>query len=376
MRSNGNTNKIGFIIIGLVIFLVALSPVYGQIEYGRPTSGGTQFFYSHWSLEDSSGTTEINQLTIPVRGFIPIRDNLEALFYVAHSSNDFEYSNAESSLSGLGDARLQLNRSFSDDQLLLSVGVSLPSGKKKLNRDEELPVLRVLSQNYLSFPMRCFGKGFGFNVLLGGAQMLGELRCGAGIMYQYNGSYSPYQDTGKYDPGDFISVNAGADWQKEKMTFTFNAVFTAYADDQFEGNKVFAQSTQLGLNLAAAYDGRGYDVSAGIGYLLRGRNTFYDPDKGDREGHLFGNEFEIRGYLTRHLQQSWYVTPSAELKLVGANDLGFGSSTIFGFGAGVGRTFSEQVGINLGGKYFIGNADGGAIDLTGFQLTASLTANL
>jgi hypothetical protein len=287
-----------------------------------------------------------------------------------------ENSNAESSLSGLGDARLQLNHSFSDDQLLLSVGVSLPSGKKKLSRDEELPVLRVLSQNYLSFPMRCFGKGFGFNVLLGGAQMLGELRCGAGIMYQYNGSYSPYQDTGKYDPGDFVSINTGADWQKEAMTFTFNAVFTTYADDQFEGNKVFAQSTQLGLNLAAAYDGRGYDVGAGIGYLLRGRNTFYDPDKGDREGHLFGNEFEIRGYLTRHLQQSWYVTPSAELKLVGANDLGFGSSTIFGFGAGVGRTFSEQVGINLGGKYFIGNADGGAIDLTGFQLTASLTANL
>ena len=376
MRVNGNTNKIGFIIIGLVIFLVALSPVYGQIEYGRPASGGAQFFYSHWSLEDSNGTTEINQLTIPVKGFIPIRDNLEALFYVAHSSNDFEYSNAESSLSGLGDARLQLNRSFSDDQLLLSVGVNLPSGKKKLNRDEELPVLRVLSQNYLSFPMRRFGKGFGFNVLLGGAQMLGELRCGAGIMYQHNGSYSPYQDTGKYDPGDFISVNAGADWQKEAMTFTFNAVFTTYADDQFEGNKVFAQSTQFGLNLAAAHDGQDYDVGAGIGYLLRGRNTFYDPDKGDREGHVFGNEFEIRGYLTRHLQQSWYVTPSAELKLVGANDLGFGSSTIFGFGAGVGRTFSEQVGINFGGKYFIGNADGGAIDLTGFQLTASLTANL
>ncbi|TET93596.1 MAG: hypothetical protein E3J26_06075, partial [Candidatus Zixiibacteriota bacterium] len=92
MHSNGNTNKIEFIIIGLVSFLVALSPAYGQIEYDRPASGGTQFFYSHWSLEDNSGTTEINQLTIPVRGFIPIRDNLEALFYVAHSSNDFEYS--------------------------------------------------------------------------------------------------------------------------------------------------------------------------------------------------------------------------------------------------------------------------------------------
>jgi len=376
MHSNGNTNKIGFIIIGLVSFLVTLSPAYGQIEYGRPASGGTQFFYSHWSLEDSSGTIDINQLTIPVRGFIPIRDNLEALFYIAHSSNDLEYSNAESSLSGLADTRLQLNRSFSDDQLLLSVGINLPTGKKKLNRYEELPVLRMLSQNYLSFPMRRFGKGFGFNVLLGGAQMLGELRCGAGIMYQYNGTYSPYQDTGKYDPGDFVSINAGADWQKNEMTFTFNAVFTAYANDKFEGNKVFAQSTQLGLNLAAAYDGQDYDVGAGIGYLLRGRNTFYDPDKGDREGHVFGNEFEIRGYLTRRLQQVWQVTPSAQLKLVGANDLGFGSSTIFGFGAGVGRTLSEQLAINFGGKYFVGNADGGAIDLTGFQLTASLTANL
>ncbi len=375
MPSSDNTRRIGFvIIIGLVGFLLTLTPVYGQIEYGRPASGGVQVFYSHWSLEDSSGTEEISQLAIPVRGFVPIRDNLEALFYAVHSSNDLEQADAESSLSGLADARLQLNRSFSDDQLLLSVGINLPTGKKELSRGEESHVIHKLSQNYLSFPMRRFGEGFGFNVLLGGARILGEFRCGAGIMYQYNGSYNPIEDTGKYDPGDFVSINAGADWQRDKMTFTFNTVFTVHADDKFEGNRVFSQNSQLAFRLAATYDNQDYSVNTGIGYVLRARNTFYDPSANQRQARILGDEFLIDVNLIRHLQRGWYVTPLAELKLVGANDLGFGGSTIFGFGGSVTRTLSKELGISFGGKYFVGNADDGAIDVSGYQLTLSLSA--
>lgn len=366
-------NKIIYITIILTSLLVGLSPAFGQIVYEQPGSGDIKVVYSHWSLEDTSGTLEINQLTIPFTGFIPLQDNLEAFLYVANSSNKLESSNTDYSLSGLGDVRLQLNRSFNDDQLLLSVGVNLPTGKKKLNRDEELLVLQMLTQNYLSFPMRRFGEGFGFNVLFGGARMIGELRCGAGVMYQYNGEYEPYEGTGKYDPGDFVSVNAGADWQKDDVTLTGDVIFTSYMDDKLDGDKVFKQSTQLDWRLGAAYNGGNYDLNAGISYLLRGRNSIYTTAE---ELKIFGNEFRINGNLKRYLQRGWQVAPSAELRLIGANDQGFGGSTIFSFGGAVGKTLGEQIAASVGGRYFTGNANDGAIDLSGFQLTANLTAKL
>lgn len=372
---SSSTKRFKFIIIiGLAGFLMVLSSVHGQIMYGLPASGDVRVVYSHWSLEGSSGTTEINQLTIPITGFIPIRDNLEAFFFVANSSNSLKRSNTDYNLSGLGDARLQLNSSFNEDQLLLSAGINLPTGKKKLSRDEELLVVQELSQNYLSFPMRLFGEGFGFNILFGGAQMIGELRCGAGIMYQFNGDYQPYEDTGTYDPGDFVSINAGVDWERDRTTLTGDVVFTTYTDDKFSGVKSFKRSSQVAVRLGAVYDdGHEYGISGGISYLLRGRNTLYATAK---ELKIFGNEFRISGNLTRRFQQGWHVSPSAELKLIGSNEDGFDSSTIFGLGGAVGRTFSEQVGVNVGFKYFTGNADGGDIDLSGFQLTASVMGNL
>jgi len=371
MRSR--INRIGFIIVGLAGFLVALSPAHGQIIYDQPASGNALLVYSHWSLKGDGETTKIDQLTIPLRSFVPIRENLEALFYVASSTNSLEDVNTDYSLSGLGDVRLQVNQSFNDDKMLLSVGLNLPTGKKKINPNEGPFVLQMLSQNYLTFPMRRFGEGFGFNMLVGGAQMIGELRCGAGLMYQFNGKYEPYQGVDKYDPGDFVSLNAGADWQANKTTVAADAILTTYTSDKLDDRKVFKQSTQLDLHLQARHGNKDFSLHGSIGYLWRGRNTLYSTDE---KLKIFGNEFLLSGSLTRRFQQDWYVTPSAELKLIAANDEDFGNSTIFGLGGALGREINEQISGNVGFKYFTGNADSGNIDLSGFQLTASLTANL
>jgi hypothetical protein len=361
-----------FAVVILTATLLPLTPVHSQIMYGRPTSGDVHVLFSHWSLKGDT-TREIDQFTVPFTGFVPIQDNLEMLVYLVSSSNTLTEADVDHSLSGLGDVRLQVNRSFSDDHFLASVGFNLPTGKKKLTLGEEMLVLEKLSQNYLSFPMRRFGEGFGFNVLIGGAQMMGALRCGAGVMYQYNGKYEPYQGSGDYDPGDFISVNGGADWQREKVTVFGDVIFTSYFKDKLNGAEVFKQSTQLDLRLGAGYDGPNYGVNGQIGYVLRGRNAFYNPVRDER---IFGNEFRANVNLTRRFEQGWSITPSGELKLVGPTDSGFGSCTIFGFGGSVGRTFGKQLALNIGGKYFLGNADDNAIDLSGFQLAAGLTASM
>ncbi|MEA3296489.1 MAG: transporter [candidate division Zixibacteria bacterium] len=368
-------NRIGLLIIGLVMFLMVLSPAKAQVMYGQPASGEVHFIYSHWNVKYGDTTVKISQLTFPVTGFLPIRDNLEAVVYLAGSSNDVKLPDATNySLSGLGDMRLQFNRSFKEDQLLLSVGVNLPTGKKKLSAANETPVLHMLSQNFLDFSMRRFGEGFGFSMLLGGAQKFGEWRCGAGLMYKFSGKYEPYERIGKYDPGDLISLNAGADWFNDKMSLSGNVVYAFYTSDKLDGREMFRQSTQLNMDVSFGYRIEDLQLNAGVGYLLRGRNTLYLEEEDKLK--IYGNEFRLRGGAIWALAQDWHIGPTAELKLIAANEKELGSSTILNIGGTVARDISDQVDVFGGIEYFTGQANGGDIDLSGLQLTVGVTASL
>ena len=365
----------GLLIIG-VIFL-AISPSYGQIIYGQPAAGSLQTIYSHWSLKNDSTTTKINQFTIPVNGFIPLGDNFETQVYVAGSSNDFSRPGNDYSLSGLSDFRIQASHSFSNDRFLMSLGLNLPTGKKELDQTKERAIIDLLSENYLAFPLRRFGEGFGFNLLLGGATMLGAMRCGGGVMYQYNGSYTPYTNDENYKPGDFFSVNANANMKFGKTTLTTDVIYTNYASDKQDEDKIFRQSPQLDLRLGANYDEPSYGIAGNARYLIRGRHTSYDVVTGAILSQLkiYGNEFSINGMFLYHPGEKWSLGPILEFRLTADNEEGLGNSSLFGAGAAYTRRLGSSLVFDLGFRYYSGSADGGNIDLSGLQFTSGLRAS-
>ena len=166
------------LILGLVLLV---SPAYAQIIYNQPNSGGGRMIYSHWSIESSEGTNKLSQFVIPIHGFIPIQDNLEARFSLSTVSSKLDSSGTDYKLSGLGDIRVQFNQSLADDRLLLSLGLNLPIGKKKLHLTDEWPVMEYLSRDYLDVPIRKYGEGLGVNLLAGTATQVGEMQLGASM---------------------------------------------------------------------------------------------------------------------------------------------------------------------------------------------------
>ncbi|MCP4706428.1 MAG: hypothetical protein GY865_17660, partial [candidate division Zixibacteria bacterium] len=72
------------LVIGL---LFSVSSVFGQIVYDQPKSGGGRMIFNNWSIENSDGTKKLNQFVIPIYGFIPLEDNLEARFSVSSISS-------------------------------------------------------------------------------------------------------------------------------------------------------------------------------------------------------------------------------------------------------------------------------------------------
>ena len=354
----------------MVAGLFSAVPINAQIVYGQPASGTAGFVYTSFSLEQDSSKTDITQAGFPLRGFIPLQDNMEASFYVVASSNSMDEAEDNYSLSGLGNLRLQVSRSFKEDQFLVTIGTNLPTGKTGLNQTDETPVLQMLASDFLNFSQRSFGEGFGFSLLVGAAQMVGELRVGGGISYHYIGKYDPYEGFEGYDPGDMINMNAGADWVNGPTTVSGNIVVSFYGKDKRDDSLLFKESSQIGLGVGVNHVLERFHANGYLNYIVRGRNTRFTPE--ETELKIYGNELALSGNLTWLASNGWSYGPSVLLRAIAANEDDFGSSTIFGFGGAVGRKLGDLGAVELGMKYFTGSADGGDIDISGLQISTGV----
>ena len=351
---------------------------FAQVVYGQPAAAGTGFTYTHFKTTVAGVETTISQFMMPLSGFVPVQDNFDVGFYVANSSNTLDVIGSEMKLNGLGDARFQANHSFANDKLIVGLGVNLPTGKHKLDLLEEEVVLQALSLNFLEFPMRRFGEGFGFNLLFGGATTLGEnARGGAGISYQFIGKYKPYIDYGDYNPGDALAFNVGGDIQSGPMTWRADAIYTLYTTDKLDGEKVFRQSPQLDMMLSGVHAAKATSVNGYLRYVLRGDNKTYDTTGAELTAYkLYGNEFSVGAGLMQKFAAGWSVMPNASVKLISEANAGLGSSHVFDFGSDIGKEFSENFVATAGFKIYTGSADSGNIDISGYQLTLGLTASM
>ena len=363
--------------LGAMVIIIGLSAASAdaQIIYGRPTSGHLQLVYSNWSLEDEYGKVDVSQLMIPATGFIPLQENLELRFSAADASTTVGVDNADYSLSGLTDLRLQVNQSLSDDKLLLSLGINLPTGKKKLSQDEDRLIMEFLTQNYLTFPLRRYGEGFGVNGLVGAAAVSGNIRYGGTLMYQINGAYQAYQEQGDYKPGNQFRASLGADTRSDAWRWAADVAFSVYSTDKIDAQQVYKQGSHLDLHLGSGYDAEKTKINVDFRYLIRSRNTHYDSTGAVFDQlKVYGNEFYFGSRVAYAPSKAWFVAPLADLRLIAGNEYEFGGSYTVGIGVESGRTFGEGFDFAAGFKYYTGSADDGNIDLAGWQLTAGLTA--
>ncbi len=366
------TCLIGFA-IGLVL-LISCPAADCQIIYGQPTSAQLQMIFTGWTLDYGDSAIDVNQVMIPLSGFVPLGKNLDANYYLANSSNKLNEPTSSSNLSGLSDFNIQVNHAFQDDAFLVSGGINLPTGKKKLSLTDEWPILQFLSRDFLAFPMSRFGEGFGFNLLFGAARMVGQFKCRGGISYQLIGSYTPINGGPSYNPGDMFNINAGAELQKKFSKFNADLIGTLYTPDKLGGTKSFKQGSQVDLRLSGQYGKKSYNLAAGLRYLIRGRNTDYGLNESVVEQlKIYGNEFGASGVISL-MFNDWTFAPMAEIRLIAKNETGLGNSKVYGVGGSLNKNLGANTVFGFGFEYLSGKADASRISLTGYSLNSHLTA--
>lgn len=367
----------------LVIVLASAAMVESaraQISYGTPATLDVGFALTNWTLDEAGRETTIQQILVPFTGFVPLRDNLEARYFFAYCTNEVTLDGGVHRLAGLSDLRIQINRSLLRDRLFLGLGVNLPTGKRGLDLDGEWLVANYLSLDFLTLPVRGLGEGLGFSATVGGVVDWRSLLLGATVAYEHAGPYESYQRVDDYDPGDQVNVSLRVERRYRTLRSWGNFVYANYTADTVGGDKVYDQNWYTRTVLGAAHETSSLYVASQLTYLVRDHAAIYDHD-GATWNHrrLYGNDLvwrtnlELRGGPE---SRRWQAGPLAEFRWIEGSDSGGGRAAIQAYGADGSVTLTPRISAGLGLRIFTGHADGGGIEVGGYQVSATLTGAL
>ena len=369
-----------------LIALVMLVPAVtnAQVVYGDPAQGSVRFVYQSWTVDDdiSGEEFDLSQWYFPVYAFIPIYDNTEIHFSTATAGSSTDSAGSDISLAGMNDTRLSVLHSLYEDRILLGMGLNLPTGKTKLDQEENI-VGNLLTADFLSLPAKRYGEGFGLYMEAAYAERISNVSFGGGIGYQLNASYSPVEDIESYNPGNrfVIAVNGMLEHQYGTVYsyIRYNSFGVATQDDV----DVYKMGAITEFSVGSHILYQSFKMHGGVRVLLR------SPDEHLVDGSLVefdennnGSEFRFFSDFGYELRNIGLASILLDYKLVSAN--GFdesseffdGKATLFGIGAAFERDLSERFTAEAQIKSYSGSADDGNVDLSGLEIGLMLRVTL
>jgi len=248
----------------------------------------------HWSFGKASpnggaqAVSSASQFTVPFTAVIPIVPGWAFDSYVAYAHGTVTLDRGtlghESlSLSGVNDAKVRLVGKLRGDNLLLTLGASLPSGTTALS-PSQLQALSVLASPALRFRTPTLGtgpSGTGGLVVAGQAGSWAVALAGA---YEKRGDYAPSEaltaglDRPAFKAGDAMHLSFGADRlvQSARQSISVIADFYSGGELREPGADVAQTNFHLGPTVTATYQVQSTigDVESMLYLLQRFRGNY------------------------------------------------------------------------------------------------------
>ena len=189
----------------------------------------------------AASVVSASQFTVPVTAIVPVTSGWALDAYVAYAHGSVTVDRGGSvgkeqlTLSGVNDAKLRLVGKLHGDNLMLTLGASLPSGTTALG-PQELEALSVLASPALRFRTPTLGNGASGT---GGLVVAGEKGAWALAMagsFEKRADYAPAEalTSGLGRPalraGDAIHISFGADRLLQAARQTFSLIGDVYTN--------------------------------------------------------------------------------------------------------------------------------------------------
>ncbi|HDQ00763.1 MAG TPA: hypothetical protein ENN22_16495 [bacterium] len=210
----------------------------------------SQKAYIHFSPTFQSWSTNsrfnIHETSLSLAAYYPINRTTS----LSLTGNQAQIAGDVDKMSGFTDSQLQLSHHLVNANLVLSLGVNLPSGKKEFN-EQEFRTSSQISYSFYNFKVPGFGQGLNLSPGLSWAAPLNDkIAVGFGVTYQYKGDFKPVENmVDSYKPGDEILITAGFDFQfSPATTFAADVIYTFYNQDKMGNLTVFEAGDRLTIS--------------------------------------------------------------------------------------------------------------------------------
>ena len=323
----------------------------------------------------------IAELAVPVYVTIPAGSRLVFDIGSAYARARVTSGSTRSEISGLTDTQVRGSYTFGGDFVVLTAGVSLPTGQSSVTLEQLVAAGRI-GNDFLAFPVSNMGTGLAATGGVAVAVPVGAWSIGAGVSARRSKAYEPFDVPGqsfRYQPGNEWRGRIGVDRPIASGRLALGVTYAAFGREDAggsaynTGDRVIAQGVLTGLL-------GGHDYTIAAYNLFRAPGEYASGERAGRENvaNLFLS-LGVRALRTvvepnveiRHWSQHVIDAPGLVNAEVGRTQ----SSRLATLGLRVrarvaGVTLYPSAGYTLLGRLAAEDADGRPVtaDLTGFRL--------
>jgi hypothetical protein len=375
------------LLIALIIVVTASLTVSAQVIPGLNYAGSMDGYYQSWEITEGDDKTEVNQLVVPVRLFLPFSDKMDVRIATSYASfaRSIDGGGTES-VSGLTDVQIQGNYAFVNRRLLLGVVVNVPAGGATLDGTERSIVSNFVSPD-LSVRANRLGEGFGGGGTVSFAAPLSSaavLSLGAGLIAR--GGYETQIPTAEsavdLKPGIVANGSVGIDFFTGSNHLHLSSTFSYFGTEQLNSADYYQIGPEVAIvaNYGLAYARSKGLFRFGLHQIIRLSNSnAFDGEFGTETLSTNGSYLAASVNNEYALSELISVDVSALVRLVGKNDYDSGDATVFEGGLGLGFLATEGVLLSIGGRYISGSGTGFTgldREIKGFEGMFGITAQL
>lgn len=319
------------------------------------------------SFSFGSGATKrtVDQTAIPVVLILPFSERFNVDVTTAFASSAVSVGGSEqSSISGLTDTQIRANvRAFSD-QLLLTVGLNLPTGQYAVAADQ-VDAAGQIGNDFLFYPISSMGNGLAATGGIAYAVPAGAWNLGFGGSLRKSTEFDAFAGTTsnfRYQPADEYRARLTADRPVGDGQVSLGLTFSAFGEDVAD-TTTYSTGDRLIASAGWNFPWRGMDV------LLGGWNLFR------LKGEQFGGEapgeniFNVSGALSIPAGR-FLLQPNVETRLWQVDGARAGNLVNLGLRARipVGPVAVQPgVGFSTGNLYSV--VDGSSVSISGYQVS-------
>ena len=369
--------KLYIVLVVLLVSAVGLAQSLSK-SFQRNLDFSAGGYYQSWKTE---GGDKVSQFTVPISVIVPMDRQLTFSVGSNMASSSYDNGSASTSFNGLTDTRIMAAYVGMDDHLLLTGGVTAPTGKTKLKSDEAV-VAGNIGLYPFAFRVPSYGQGTSANVAGSYAMEFGKFILGVGAGFVYKSGFVPYASGDqKYVPGSEISLNIGGENGLSMGSLdgkiSLDIAYTLYGKDKYDDKEVFKSGNKLNADLRLLLNTEKNHYMIYVRERTKGKNELGYGNLKEEEQNSNGNQIDVGGVGLFSMSDKMMLKGVLEGKFYSKNQSDVNGALIGGVGVGAIYMLTDQLTLDLLAKIMKGSLNNKeSVSITGTDIGLSIKYRL